>query len=241
MEQLKLGTITVDVVQKNIKNIHLSVYPPTGRVRISAPNRMDLATIRVFVISKLSWIKKQQTRLSNQEREAQREFINRESHYFNGKRYLLKVTERDAAPKVVLKHSDIELYVRPGTDVVKRKAILDEWYRQILKETVPSLIEKWEKKMNVQVNQFGIKKLKTRWGTCNRQAKRIWLNLELAKKPPECLEYIVVHEMVHLLERNHNDRFIASMTKFIPKWRFYKDELNRLPVSHVGWHYKKNT
>ena len=237
MEQLKLGNITVDVVQKNIKNIHLSVYPPAGRVRISAPTRMDLATIRVFVISKLSWIKKQQTRLRNQEREAQREFINRESHYFNGKRYLLKVTERDAAPKVVLKHSAIELYVRPETDAVKRKSILDEWYRRKLKETVPSLIEKWEKKMNVQVKEFGIKKMKTKWGTCNRQAKRIWLNLELAKKPAECLEYIVVHEMVHLLERNHNDRFIALMTEFMPKWRFYKDELNRLPVSHVDWHY----
>ena len=237
MEQLKLGNITVDVVQKNIKNIHLSVYPPTGRVRISAPNRMDLATIRVFVISKLSWIKKQQTRLRNQEREAQREFINRESHYFNGKRYLLKVTERDAAPKVILKHSAIELFVRPETDAVKRKSILDEWYRRKLKETVPSLIEKWEKEINVQVNEFGIKKMKTKWGTCNRQAKRIWLNLELAKKPAECLEYIVVHEMVHLLERNHNDRFIALMTDFMPKWRFYKDELNRLPVSHVDWHY----
>jgi len=237
MEQLKLGNITVDVVQKNIKNIHLSVYPPTGRVRISAPNRMDLATIRVFVISKLSWIKKQQTRLRNQEREAQREFINRESHYFNGKRYLLKVTERDVAPKVVLKHSAIELYVRPETDAVKKKSILDEWYRRILKKTVPSLIEKWEKKMNVQVNEFGIKKMKTKWGTCNREAKRIWLNLELAKKPPECLEFIVVHEMSHLLERNHNDRFIALMTEFMPKWRFYKDELNRLPVSHVDWHY----
>lgn len=237
MKQLKLGNITIDVVQKNIKNIHLSVYPPAGRVRISAPNRMNLATIRVFVISKLSWIKKQQTRLRNQEREAQREFINRESHYFNGKRYLLKVTERDAAPKVVLKHSAIELYVRPETNAVKRKTIFNEWYRRKLKETVPSLIEKWKKKMNVQVKEFGIKKMKTKWGTCNRQAKRIWLNLELAKKPAECLEYIVVHEMVHLLERNHNDRFIALMTEFMPKWRFYKDELNRLPVSHVDWHY----
>ena len=234
MEQLKLGNITVDVVQKNIKNVHLSVYPPTGRVRISAPNRMDLATIRVFVISKLSWIKKQQTRLRNQAREAQREYINRESHYFNGKRYLLKVTERDAAPKVVLRHSAIELFVRPETDAVKKKSILDEWYRRKLKETVPSFIEKWEKKMNVQVNEFGIKKMKTRWGTCNCKAKRIWLNLELAKKPAECLEFIVVHEMAHLLERNHNDRFIALMTEFMPKWRFYKNELNRLPVGPLG-------
>jgi len=237
MEQLKLGNITVDVVQKNIKNIHLSVYPPAGRVRISAPNRMNLDTIRVFVISKLGWIKKQQTRLRNQEREARREFINRETHYFNGKRYLLKVTERDAAPKVVLSHSAIELYVRPETDAVKRKSILDEWYRRKLKETVPALIEKWEKKMNVQVNEFGIKKMRTRWGTCNRQAKRIWLNLELAKKPEECLEYIIVHELVHLLERSHNKKFVKYMNKFIPKWIFYRDELNRLPFSHTDWKY----
>jgi len=237
MEKLKVGNITIDVVQKNIKNIHLSVHPPTGRVRISAPSRVDLDTIRVFAVSKLGWIKKQQIKLRNQERETSREFINRESHYFNGKRYLLKVVERNAAPKVVLKHSAIELYVRPETNAVKRKTILNEWYRQKLKETVPSLIEKWEKKINVQVCEFGIKRMKTRWGTCNRQAKRIWLNLELAKKPPECLEYIVVHEMVHLMERKHNDRFIALMTEFIPKWRFYKDELNRLPVSHVGWNY----
>ena len=237
MEQLKLGDITIDVVQKDIKNIHLSVYPPTGRVRISAPSRMDLDTIRVFAVSKLGWIKKQQLKLRNQERETSREFINRESHYYNGKRYLLKIVEQKSAPKVVLKHSTIELYVRPEADVLKRKFVLDEWYRGKLKETVPGLIATWEKRMNVQVNEFGIKRMKTKWGTCNRQANRIWLNLELAKKPPECLEYIVVHEMVHLLERNHNDRFIALLTEFMPKWRFYKDELNRLPVNHVDWNY----
>lgn len=237
MAKVKLGDITIDVIQKDIKNIHLSVHPPTGRVRISAPSRMALDTIRVFAISKLSWIKKQQAKLKNQEREAPREFLNRESHYFKGKRYLLKVVERDAAPRVLLKHSILELHVRPGTREEKRKTILDEWYRQQLKELVPTFIEKWEKKMNVQVNEFGIKKMKTKWGTCTREAKRIWLNLELAKKPIECLEYIVVHEMAHFLERNHNDRFISLMNEFMPKWRFHKDELNRLPVSHVNWHY----
>ncbi|MDP3029889.1 MAG: SprT family zinc-dependent metalloprotease [Deltaproteobacteria bacterium] len=237
MEQLQLGNITVDVVQKDIKNVHLSVYPPTGRVRISAPFRMNLDTIRIFAISKLNWIKKQQTKLRNQEREAPREFLNRESHYFNGKRYLLEVIEQDAAPKVELKHSKIELYVRPQTNREKMKSILDEWYRSQLKASLPTLIEKWEKKMNVRVNEFGIKKMKTRWGTCNRKAKRIWLNLELAKKPGECLEYIVVHEMVHLLERNHNDRFTSLMNAFMPKWRFYKDELNRLSVRHEDWNY----
>ena len=237
MKQLHLGNITVHVVQKDIKNIHLSVYPPFGRVRISAPFRMNIDTIRVFAISKLSWIKKQQTKLRNQEREAPREFLNRESHYFNGKRYLLKVIEQVAVPKVELKHSKIELYVRPKSSKKKLKSILDEWYRQQLKTSLPALIEKWEKKMNVQVNQFVIKKMRTKWGTCNREAKRLWLNLELAKKPGECLEYIVVHEMVHLLERHHNEKFIAYMDRFLPKWRFYKEGLNRWPLRHENWGY----
>ena len=237
MEQLKLGNITVDVIQKNIKNIHLSVHPPTGRVRISAPTRLDMDTIRVFAVSKLSWIKKQQAKFERQKREAPREFLNRESHYFKGKRYLLKVIKKDAAPKVELKHSTIELYIRPHTSKDKMKSILDEWYRKQLKAVLPALIEKWEKKINVQVTALGIKKMKTKWGACNREVGRIWLNLELAKKPAECVEYIVVHEMVHLLERNHNDRFSSLMNEFMPKWKFYKDELNRLPVRHEAWHY----
>ena len=237
MKQLQLGKINVDVLQKDIKNIHLSVYPPTGRVRISAPTRMDLDTIRVFAISKLSWIKKQQTKLRTQEREAPREYLNRESHYFNGKRYLLKVIEQSAVPRVELKHSIIELHVRPQTNKEKMKSILDEWYRSQLKAALPALIAKWEKKMNVKVNEFGIKKMKTKWGTCIREAKRIWLNLELAKKPKECLEYIVVHEMVHLLERKHNDRFISLMNELMPKWKFYKEELNRRPLRHENWSY----
>lgn len=237
MKQLHLGNITVHVVQKNIKNIHLSVYPPNGRVRISAPLRMNLDTIRVFAISKLSWIKKQQTKQRHQEREAPREFLNRESHYFNGNRYLLKIIEQAVPPRVVLKHSELELYVRPLTNREKKKAILDEWYRQQLKTSLPALIEKWEKKISVRVNEFGIKKMRTKWGTCNREAKRVWLNLELAKKPAECMEYVVVHEMVHLLERHHNEKFSAYMDSFLPKWRFYKEELNRRPLRHENWGY----
>jgi len=237
MEQLRLGNITVDVEQKDIKNIHLSVYPPSGRVRIAAPLRMDLDTIRVFALSKLSWIKKQQMKFKGQDRETPRDFINSESHYLGGKRYLLKVIEHNASPNVVLKHGTIELFVRHETSKEKRKVILDEFFRQQLKESVPALITKWEKRMNVHVNEFGIRKMKTKWGTCNREAKRIWLNLELAKKPVECLEYIVVHELAHLLERHHNDRFIALMDGFMPKWRFFKAELNRLPISHFDWNY----
>ena len=237
MPTIDLGNIVADVELKDIKNIHLSVYPPTGRVRIAAPSRMDLETIRIFAISKLSWIKKQQTKLRNQEREAPREFTTRESHYYLGKRYLLQVLETENKPSVSIKHNKLLLHVKPNTDLKHKQILLQEWHREQLKNIIPKYISKWEEKMQVNVSEFGIKKMKTKWGTCNREVKRIWINLELAKKPLECLEYIVVHEMVHLLERNHNDRFIAYMNKFLPQWRHYKEELNRLPVSHVDWKY----
>ncbi|TVL98577.1 MAG: metal-dependent hydrolase [Candidatus Brocadia sp. WS118] len=237
MQQIKLGDINIDVVHKDIKNLHLSVYPPSGKVRISAPLRMDLDTIRVFAISKLGWIKKQQAKLREQEREAPREYLNRESHYYLGKRYLLKIIEHHAPPKVVLKHNTLELYLRENTSAEKSKAVLENWYRQKLKELIPQYINKWEKTINVEVKEFGIKKMKTKWGACNREAGRIWLNLELAKKPRHCLEYIIVHEMVHLLERKHNEIFIAYMDKFLPQWRSYKEELNKSPLRHENWSY----
>lgn len=237
MPQIKLGDIVIDVVQKDIKNLHLSVYPPAGKVKIAAPSRMSLDTIRIYAISKISWIKKQQAKFAKQERIAPREYINRESHYYAGKRYLLEVIEKDAPQKVILKQSTLQLQVRPGTDISKRKEVVEQWYRERLKEQIPLLIAKWEKKMGVVVAEFGVKKMKTKWGTCNIEAHRIWLNLELAKKPPLCLEYIVVHEMVHLLERNHNDRFTKYMDNFLPEWRHYREELNRLPISHVDWGY----
>ncbi len=233
----KLNNIDVEVTQKNIKNVHLSVYPPKGGVKVSAPESMELETIRVYVISKLGWIKKQQEKLRAQEREAPRECIDRESHYFNGKRFLLKVVERDAAPQVSLSHSRIVLQVRPGAGEVKKRSVLDAWYRQQLKEKVSSLITQWENKMDVSVAHCTVRKMKTKWGSCSPVSRSIRINLELAKKPPECLEYIVVHELAHLLERSHNSRFIALMDRFIPKWRFYRDELNRLPISHVDWKY----
>ncbi|MBU2621542.1 MAG: M48 family metallopeptidase [Proteobacteria bacterium] len=237
MQQIMLGDICIDVVHKDIKNLHLSVYPPTGRIRISAPLRMNTDTIRVFVISKLGWIKKQQSKLHSQERETPREYITRESHYYLGKRYLLKVIEHNASPKVVLKHDTIDLYIRLNTNMKKRREFFYEWYRQRLKEVIPGLIAQNEKAMKVKVGEFGIKRMRTRWGTCNIKAKRIWLNLELAKKGKECIEYIVVHEMMHLLERRHNERFISYMDKFLPKWRFYKEELNKSPLCHENWSY----
>lgn len=237
VQTIDLGEITAEVVQKDIKNIHLSVYPPNGRVKISAPFRMDLETIRIFAISKLGWIKRQQTKLRNQEREAPREYVSRESHYYLGKRYLLKVVERESKPSVTIKHDKLILQVKPATNLEQRQVLVQEWYREQLKALVPNYIAKWEKIMGVDVAEFGIKKMRTKWGTCNTEAKRIWINLELGKKPLECLEYIVVHEMVHLLERRHNARFIAYMTQFLPQWRSLKEELNRLPVSHLDWGY----
>jgi len=237
MPQIELGNITVDVEQKDIKNIHLSVYPPNGRVKISAPSRMELDTIRVYAISKLKWIKKKQEQFRNQDRETPREYLTKESHYYFGQRYLLKVLEHNASPLVTLTQKEIILHVRPDSPADKKQQILDDWYRSELKKIIPELTRKWEILIGVQTNDFGIKRMRTKWGTCNPEAKRIWINLELGKKPVECLEYINVHELVHILERSHNGRFIGYMDKFLPKWRSYKEELNRLPVSHVRWLY----
>lgn len=198
---------------------------------------MNLDTIRVFAISKLGWIKQQQKKLREQERETPREYLDRESHYVWGKRYLLKVIESDQAPGVALKHSQIHLRIRPGASDEKKQAIIEEWYREQLRQAVPSLVTKWEPLIGVKVGRFFVQKMKTQWGSCNPNARSIRLNTDLAKKPPECLEYIVVHEMVHLLERTHNNRFISLMDQFMPNWQFRRAELNRLPVRHVDWDY----
>ena len=235
--QVKLGDIAVDVVLKDIKNVHLSVHPPTGRVTISAPSRMSLDTIRVFAISKLSWIKQQQRKLQEQERETPREYLDRESHYVWGKRYLLKVIEADQPPSVELSHSRMVLRVRPGTDQAKRQVILEEWYREQVKQAVPPLVAKWEPLIGVKVARFFVQRMKTKWGSCNHRAHTVRLNTDLAKKPRECLEYLVVHELVHLLEPTHNARFIALMAQFMPKWQSHRQTLNRLPVRHEHWAY----
>ena len=235
--RIQLGDIGVDVVRKDIKNVHLSVHPPTGRVRIAAPERMTLDTVRVFAIAKLPWIKKQQRKLLEQQRETPREYIDRESHYVWGRRYLLKVIEADRPRSVELSHGRMILLVRRGTERTKRQAMLDEWYREQLRIALPPLIEKWQRLMGVKVRRVFVQRMKTKWGSCNHRAGSIRLNTDLARKPRECLEYIVVHEMVHLLEPTHNERFMALMDQFMPKWQSHRDILNRLPVRHESWDY----
>ena len=238
MHQIEVSNFSIDVIRKSIKNMHLSVYPPTGRVRIAAPLNVDDEAVKLFAISKLAWIKKNQRKFEMQDRQTPRVFEQRESHYFEGKRYLLRVTEQNAPPRVEIKtKTHIDLFIRLDATVEQRQNCINEWYRKQLKNQIPQLIEKWEPIIGVSVSDWGVKQMKTKWGTCNIEQKRIWINLELAKKPFYCLEFIVVHEMIHLLERHHNDNFLAHLDKNLPKWKLYKDELNRLPVSHGEWEY----
>ena len=235
---LAVGDLEVEVVRKDIKNLHLGVYPPAGRVRVAVPLRVDDEAVRLAVIGKLGWIRRQQAHFAAQQRQSAREMVSGESHYYLGRRYRLRVIEHAAPPHVRLRSATtLELAVRPHTDATKRLEILNQWYRRELKRLIPDLIAQWEPIIGVQVAEWGVKRMKTRWGTCNISARRIWINLELAKKPPACLEYIVVHEMVHLLERRHNDRFKALMDRFLPQWRLHKEELNRVPLAHEDWSY----
>jgi predicted metal-dependent hydrolase len=236
-QQIDLGDFSAEVVFKNIKNVHLSVYPPHGRVRIAAPLRMSLDTVRVFAIGKLGWIKKHQQKLLEQDREPPREFLDRESHYVWGKRYLLTLAEAEAAPSIKLRHSRMVLTTRPGVDRDVKFEIMDGWYRTLVKQAAPPQIAKWEALMGVSVSRFFVQRMRTRWGSCSPTTGTIRLNTDLAKKPLDCLEYIIVHEMAHLLEPTHNARFVALMDRFMPTWRHNRETLNRLPVRHEEWGY----
>ena len=230
VEKLELGEISIEVVKKRIKNLHLRVYPPAGRVRISAPMWVELEAIRTFAISKLAWIRQQQERLRKQERETSREYLDGESRDVWGKRYLLKVLESEGPPVVRLSHGVMFLRVHPGESEERKQAVVEKWYRGQVREVASSIIAKWEPRMGVKVTRLFVRRMKTRWGSCNPSAGSIRLNADLAGRPPECLEYVVVHEMVHLLEPSHNTRFVTLMDQFLPGWRVSRAELNRLPV-----------
>lgn len=235
--QLQLGDLSVDVVLKDIKNVHLSVHPPSGRITISAPSHMNLKSIRAFAISKIGWIRRQQDILVRQRRETPRECLERETHFVWGRPYLMQVVEASMPPSVELQHTDIILRVRPKTTVERRHTIIQEWYRQQLKDAIPPLLKKWVPIIGVLPSAVTVRKMKTQWGSCSPGPATIRINLELAKKPPKCLEYIVVHELVHLREPTHNVRFRAFVDQFMPSWSHRRDELNSLPVPHEYWRY----
>lgn len=230
MERITISNIDIDLTFKEIKNIHLSVHPPLGDVTVSAPLHVDKDIVKVFLIGKLGWIRKERTKFLNQPREAEKLFITRESHFFLGKRYLLNAVKNSLSTKVILKHNGIELVTPPNSSIEYKQKVLYNWYRRELRKVLGEMITNWEAKMNVKSESFGIRKMKTKWGSCNNTEGNIWFNIELAKKPKECIEYIVVHELVHLLERNHNKRFVLLMDQLLPDWRERKKQLNELPL-----------
>jgi len=235
---MEIGGIAVEIVRKAIKYLHVGVYPPAGRVRVAVPLRLDDEAVRLAVVSRLGWIRRKQKALAAQDRQSQREMVSGESHYFQGRRYLLSVIERPGSPGVSLTGSaTMELRVPPVYDRDQRDAVLQRWYRRELRALLPSLVAKWEPKVEKTVAEVRIKRMKTLWGSCNADARRIWLNLELIKKPVGCLEYVLVHELVHLHERRHSERFQGWMDALMPSWRYHRDELNRSPLAHEEWRY----
>lgn len=235
IETIQLGDISIAVTRKAIKNVHLSVHPPDGRVTLAAPKNTRLEVARAYAISKLRWIRAQQQHVRDQARETPRRFIERESHYLWGRRYLLTVIERDIKPSVSRDHKRITLSVRPGSDETKRASVIHEWHKSLLHELIPPLISAWEPKLGVQVKAYFLQRMKTKWGSCKHQAGHIRLNTELVKKPKDLLEYVVVHEMLHLIEQTHSERFIALLTKHYPTWREARAELNELPLAAEEW------
>jgi hypothetical protein len=238
LDNMKVCGLGVQTVKKNIKNMHLGVYPPQGRIRVAAPLKMDDESIRLFIISKIPWIRKQKTKFEKQQRQTKREYISGESHYFLGSRYRLNVINTEENPKVEIKRkTHIDLYIKPNMSREQKEKILEDFYRAELKKHIPILLNKWKKIIGVNVKKIGIKKMKTKWGTCNSDSGRIWINLELAKNPIRCLEYVMVHEMTHFKEKTHSDKFFNLMDSFMPQWPQYRDELNNSVLGFFPWEH----
>jgi len=229
---LQIGSVEIKVTFKEIKNLHLSVHPPYGEVTISSPAFYDLEKVKIYAATKLGWIKREQAKIKSQEREEPKLMITQESHQFLGKRYLLKVNEANK-PKIILKHNNLEIYALPNATLEQKKKTLLNWYKKELEVVISKLIIGYTKEMNISDINFGIRQMKTKWGSCNIEKRMLWFNIELAKKPFECIEYIVVHEMVHLFERNHNKNFVILMDRFLPNWRIQKKILNELPLGVI--------
>lgn len=236
--QISVSGIEVQIIRKDIKNLHLAVYPPDGRVRVAAPRKTTEENVRLAVISKLAWIKRQQDDFKNQPRQSERKYISGECHYFLGNKFKLELIEGAGNHEIkFLKSGKLKMFVRPATSIELKDKLLTEWYRSELKKVIPELLEKWQPKVGKEPTAWGIKKMKTKWGSCNTETGSIWLNLELAKKPFECLEYLLVHELIHLHERNHNERFKNMLNDLMPDWKSRRDLLNRSPLAHEDWEY----
>ena len=235
---LEIEGLAVEVIRKSIKNLHVGVYPPNGRVRVATPAYLNDEAVRLAVISRLAWIRRKRKSFQEQARQSQREMVSGESHYFQGRRYRLDVLEEADSPSVrLVNRTRLELRIRPGSNRQIRERTLNLWYRQQLWGQIPPLLSTWEPIVGRSVADVRIRRMKTLWGSCNAGARRIWLNLELAKKPTRCVEFILVHEMVHFFERHHNERFFERMDALLPSWRRYRDELNRAPLAHEHWAY----
>lgn len=234
-QTIQIGEISILVTKKDIKNVHLSVHPPDGRVTLAAPKATRLDVARAYAISKLRWIRDQQEKLKSQARESPRQFVERESHSLWGRRHLMTIIHRETKPCVSLDHKRITLTVRPGSDKKKREEVIHEWHKSLLHGVIPPLIAKWEKKLKVNVGRYFLQRMKTKWGGCNPTAGNIRLNTELVKKPKDLLEYVIVHEMVHLIEPTHNERFVAILQDHYPTWREARAELNELPLTAEVW------
>lgn len=236
--KVTVSGIEVQVVRKDIKNLHLAVYPPHGRVRIAVPEHVNDDQIRLTIVSRLPWIRKQQTRYQEQPRQSERQMVSGESHYLFGHRYRLEIIERHGRHEVLIKNnSTLRLFVKPGTSRENRLLALNEWYRSQLKGRIPDLLNRWQERIGIEAAVWGVKKMRTKWGSCNTGSHRIWINLELAKKAPECLEYILVHELMHLHERHHSERFRGLMDKHLPQWGLVREILKREPLGHEDWGY----
>lgn len=231
---IRLGKLDISVIFKAVKNVHLSVHPPQGRVTLVAPTGTRLEVARAYAVSKLRWIRQQQAQLQAQARETTRQFVTRESHYIWGRRYLLTVVERDALPVVKMDHRRITLQVRPGVNAARREAIYRNWQRSLLHEAIPPLIAHWEQRIGVKLKGYFLQRMKTKWGSCNHLHAHIRLNTELVKKPRDLLEYVIVHEMIHLIEPTHSEHFIALLQQHYPAWRDARAELNALPLGQAA-------
>jgi len=234
-QTIQLGSIEIEVSQKEIKNIHLSVHPPEGKVTLAAPLESEVENLRLYALTKLTWIKKQRRQIQAQERETPRDYIEQESHYLWGRRYLMRVVFEERKPSISLDHKRITLTVRPGSSHQKRSQVIHAWHKSLLHEAIPPLVQKWERKFGVEVAGYFLQRMKTKWGSCNHHSRNIRLNTELVKKPEELLEYVVAHEVAHLIEPTHNERFVAIIQRHFPTWKEARAELNELPLGSVIW------